>query len=69
MDGFPNTENFDDKRQLIPTEAIFEPIEGANHAQFGDYGSQKGNVVAKIFKKEHHDIVAKVMLDFIFQKY
>jgi predicted alpha/beta-hydrolase family hydrolase len=69
MDGFPNTKNFNDKRQLIPTEAIFNPIEGAYHAQFGDYGPQKGDVVAKINMKEQHDIVAKIMLDFIFRKY
>ena len=68
MDGFPNTKNFDDKRHLLPNEAIFAPIEGANHAQFGDYGPQKGDVVAMIKMEEQHEIVSKIMLDFIFQK-
>jgi hypothetical protein len=67
-DGFPNTKNFDDKRYLLPTEAIFIPIEGANHAQFGDYGPQKGDVVATINMKEQHEIVAEIMLDLIFKE-
>jgi hypothetical protein len=44
--NFPNTENFNDKKHLLPAETLFIGIEGANHAQFGDYGPQKGDVVA-----------------------
>lgn len=64
--GLPNTDSFDDKRQLIPEDSIFVPIEGANHAQFGDYGPQKGDVAASISLAEQHDKVAEIMLDFIF---
>ena len=63
----PNTENFDDKKYLLPTNTIFVAIEGANHAQFGDYGPQKGDVVASISLAEQHEIVAEIMLDFIIQ--
>ncbi len=63
--NFPNTENFDDKRTLLPDDTIFVPIEGANHAQFGDYGPQKGDVVAAISLAEQHQRVAEIMLDFI----
>ena len=62
---FPNTENFDDKRTLLPEDTIFVAIEGANHAQFGDYGPQKGDVVASISLAEQHERVAEIMLDFI----
>jgi len=64
-DGFPNTDNFNDKRHLVPGNTIFVGIEGANHAQFGDYGPQKGDVVASISLAEQHEKVAEIMLDFI----
>jgi hypothetical protein len=63
--NFPNTENFDDKRILLPDDTIFVAIEGANHAQFGDYGPQKGDIVASISLTEQHERVAEIMLDFI----
>ena len=62
---FPNTENFDAQKYLVPADTIFVAIEGANHAQFGDYGTQKGDVVASISLTEQHDRVANIMLDFI----
>lgn len=64
-DEFPNTENFDDKRYLLPKEAIFIGIEGANHAQFGDYGPQSGDVIASMSMEEQHNRVAEIMIDFI----
>jgi pimeloyl-ACP methyl ester carboxylesterase len=64
---FPNTENFNDKKYLLPASTIFVGIEGANHAQFGDYGPQKGDVVASISLSEQHEEVAEIMLDFIIQ--
>jgi len=61
----PNTENLNDKKHLLPANTIFVGIEGANHAQFGDYGPQKGDVVASISLAEQHEKVAEIMLDFI----
>jgi hypothetical protein len=63
--GFPNTDNFDDKKHLLPTNTIFVGIEGANHAQFGDYGPQKGDVVASLSLTGQHEQVAEIMLNFI----
>jgi pimeloyl-ACP methyl ester carboxylesterase len=63
--NFPNTENFDDQKHLLPEDTIFIAIEGANHAQFGDYGPQKGDVLASITLAEQHEQVAEIMLDFI----
>jgi pimeloyl-ACP methyl ester carboxylesterase len=63
--NFPNTDNFNDKRHLYPDDTLFVAIEGANHAQFGDYGPQKGDVVAAISLAEQHERVAEIMLDFI----
>lgn len=61
----PNTENLNEKRYLLPSAAIFVGIEGANHSQFGDYGFQKGDVVASISLTEQHEQVATIMLEFI----
>jgi hypothetical protein len=66
-DNFPNTDNFDDKRHLLPADTIFVPIEGASHAQFGDYGPQKGDVGASISLAEQHETVAEIMLEFLVQ--
>ena len=63
--NIPNTENFNDKKHLLPADAIFIGIEGANHAQFGDYGPQKGDVVASMSLADQHEQVAEIMLDFI----
>ena len=63
--GEPNTDNFDDKRHLLPEGTVFVPIEGANHAQFGDYGPQKGDVAASLSLAEQHERVTEIMLDFI----
>ena len=66
----PNTENFDTKRYLLPAEANFIGIEGASHAQFGDYGPQKGDVSPTLSLEEQHDTVTEIMLEFLreFQK-
>jgi hypothetical protein len=62
---FPNTENFNDKKHLLPADTLFIGIEGANHAQFGDYGPQKGDVVASMSLSDQHEQVAEIMLEFI----
>lgn len=64
-DGFPNTDNFDQKRGLLPAGTSFIAIEGASHAQFGDYGPQKGDVQPSISLAEQHRRVGEIMLDFI----
>jgi hypothetical protein len=63
--NLPNTDNFNDRRHLLPADTLFVGVEGANHAQFGDYGPQKGDVVASLSLAEQHERVADIMLDFI----
>lgn len=65
MNDIPNTESFNNQKRLLPPFTKFFPIEGANHAQFGDYGPQKGDVEASLTLTEQHDLVAEIMLDFI----
>ncbi len=63
--GVPNTDGFDEQRYLLPADAQYIAIEGASHAQFGDYGPQKGDVVPSISAVKQHEIVAEVMLEFL----
>jgi len=64
-DGIPNTDNFDDKKYLLPLDTTFSAIEGASHAQFGDYGPQKGDVTPSISATEQHEMVVELMMAFI----
>ena len=66
--GFPNTDNFNDQKVLLPEDTIYVGIEGASHAQFGDYGPQKGDVTPSISLEDQHEQVAEIMLDFIAQQ-
>ncbi|OHW62827.1 alpha/beta hydrolase family protein [Andreesenia angusta] len=40
-------------------------IEGGNHAQFGNYGEQKGDLPATIGWKEQQDVTVREIMDFI----
>ena len=62
---FPNTDNFDEQKYLLPADTLFVPIEGASHAQFGHYGPQKGDVTPSISPAEQHQKVTEIMLEFI----
>lgn len=64
-DGFPNTDNFNETIHLLPADAMFIAIEGASHAQFGDYGPQKGDVTPSISATDQHAQVIDAMLAFI----
>lgn len=43
-------------------------IEGGNHAQFGNYGEQKGDLPATISREEQQDIAVEAILNFIQNK-
>ena len=43
-----NMEKYDESRQLAPADAVEFVIDGGNHAQFGSYGEQTGDAMAKI---------------------
>ena len=47
-DGVLNRENYQKSRRLAPEDAVEYVIEGGNHAQFGDYGPQRGDGAASI---------------------
>ena len=51
-DGVLNREKLAAGRQHLPASAVSEELPGGNHAQFGDYGLQKGDGVATVSREE-----------------
>ncbi|MGL5693964.1 MAG: alpha/beta hydrolase, partial [Peptostreptococcaceae bacterium] len=55
-DGVVNFENLIKSKEKLPKDTTYVEIEGANHAQFGDYGEQKGDQEATIDRQSQMDI-------------
>ncbi|MBE5984032.1 MAG: alpha/beta fold hydrolase [Paenibacillaceae bacterium] len=55
-------------REKIKGAADVIPIEGGNHAGFGNYGSQKGDGVSLISGEDQQEITTDAILKFITQK-
>lgn len=51
-DGLTTLDDIDDSRNRLPADTDFVSIEGGNHAQFGDYGSQAGDNPATISRED-----------------
>ena len=64
-DGLVSPEEIADSRKLLPTDAIFLPIEGGNHAQFGRYGDQPGDLPALISSDEQQAQILTATLEFL----
>lgn len=47
-DGLATSAEISERRPLLPPEAIMVEVEGMNHAQFGRYGPQRGDLEAEI---------------------
>lgn len=52
------------KDKITYSENIVE-IEGGNHAQFGNYGVQKGDSVATITREEQQNITVEAIKKFV----
>ncbi len=47
---------------LLPSAATFVEIDGGNHAQFGYYGDQKGDLPATISREQQHQLTVNAIL-------
>ena len=56
---------FDEHLKFVTEETVNHYIEGGNHAQFGWYGSQKGDGDATISTLTQQNLVIQYILDFI----
>ena len=65
FDEVINWEHYDERKDLLPADTIFQMILGGNHAQFGYYGTQRGDGQARITRAEQHVLVVLSIIEFI----
>lgn len=58
-------EAIEDSRNLLPADTTWVRIEGGNHAQFGDYGTQPGDGEAMINAQAQWEQVINATADFM----
>ena len=60
-----DSDAFEDRQVLLPSDIIYNEIDGANHVFFGYYGSQRGDKQASITVHVQHHITAFLIIEFI----
>lgn len=65
LDTVLNTDKVFASREYMPFDYSESVIEGGNHAQFGDYGEQKGDTAATISADEQVNITCELIESFI----
>ncbi|MEF3405604.1 alpha/beta hydrolase [Agromyces sp. CCNWLW203] len=63
-DGLSTPGKIEGAAHLLPADATFVEIEGANHASFGDYGVQPGDGVATASDRAVRDEIARALSEF-----
>ena len=61
MDGVLNMEKYEENRDNLPEDTLEYVIEGGNHAQFGSYGSQKGDGTPTISAEEQRGAAVQLI--------
>jgi pimeloyl-ACP methyl ester carboxylesterase len=67
QDGLATTGKIEASRELLPEDTRFYPIEGGNHAQFGWYGEQSGDLPAALSRSEQHERAVAASAEFLAQ--
>jgi Alpha/beta hydrolase family len=65
LDGLATSDKIEASRPLLPPDTQWVPIEGGNHAQFGDYGAQAGDGVATIPATEQQAQTAEATVNLL----
>jgi hypothetical protein len=63
QDGLTTAEKIDASRALLPATTRYISIDGGNHAQFGDYGPQTGDLPATISRQKQQEQVIESLLN------
>jgi dienelactone hydrolase len=64
-DGLSTPAEIDDSAADLPPGTTFVEVTGANHAQFGDYGSQRGDGTATISRAEAQAQIQAASLELV----
>ena len=62
-DGILNMEKVEEGKSQMPADYMEICIEGGNHAQFGNYGEQKGDHAARISREEQQAQTVEAILN------
>jgi len=65
LDGLTTVEDVEERKEKMPPGTDYVLIEGGNHAQFGWYGSQRGDNEASITREEQQRIIVGETVDFL----
>jgi hypothetical protein len=65
MDGLATTDKINHSRLLLPADTVWTVIQGGNHAQFGWYGPQSGDLPADISRVDQQEQVFQATLKFL----
>ena len=60
-----NAERLEESREYVPANSDYHMIRGGNHAQFGDYGEQKGDGIAGITAQEQQEETVSVVMRYL----
>lgn len=63
MDGVLNMEKYEENRENLPEDTLEYVIEGGNHAQFGCYGSQKGDGTSTVSAEEQREEAVRLITE------
>lgn len=64
-DGLTTIEKINETKHLLSSETTLYEVIGGNHAQFGMYGTQKGDGVATISAKEQQDQIVQETIQWL----
>ncbi|MGX7243306.1 alpha/beta hydrolase [Enterococcus quebecensis] len=64
-DGVLNWRAYNQAKNFLPRQTLYQKIKGGNHAGFGSYGEQKGDKPFLISNEEQQEEVAKKLIDWL----
>ncbi len=64
-DGLATLQNIENAKKFLPKDTKFVEIKGGNHAQFGWYGNQPGDLEATITRIQQQKIVVDETVEFL----
>jgi pimeloyl-ACP methyl ester carboxylesterase len=64
-DGLTDLSTIEQSADLLPADARFELIEGANHAAFGDYGPQAGDGERSITSEQMRERLTALLVELV----
>ncbi|WP_448375039.1 alpha/beta hydrolase [Fervidobacterium sp.] len=64
-DGILPLKKLEEKKKFLPANTKYVEIFGGNHSQFGYYGFQNGDNLAKITPEQQLSLIVKLILEFL----